>query len=166
MVEQLAFRDAMARLAAAVNIITTDGAGGRAGFTATAVCSVTDEPPTLLVCMNRASRGYPIFVANGALCVNVLEGGQAELSKSFATSGRDFDTRFNEASWSQLETGSPALQGASASLDCLIESVTEVGTHGIFMCRVVSLLQERQASALLWFQRSYVRVSPPLRTSP
>jgi len=47
------FRDAMARLGAAVNIVTTDGTAGRAGFTASAVCSVTDDPPTLLVCLNR-----------------------------------------------------------------------------------------------------------------
>ena len=47
------FRDAMARLGAAVNIITTGGPAGRGGFTASAVCSVTDDPPTLLVCMNR-----------------------------------------------------------------------------------------------------------------
>jgi hypothetical protein len=51
------FRDAMARLGAAVNIVTTDGTAGRAGFTASAVCSVTDDPPTLLVCLNRSSRG-------------------------------------------------------------------------------------------------------------
>ena len=51
------FRDAMARLGAAVNIITTGGPAGRGGFTASAVCSVTDEPPTLLVCMNRGDRG-------------------------------------------------------------------------------------------------------------
>ena len=51
------YRNAMARLGAAVNIVTTDGEGGRAGFTASAVCSVTDDPPTLLVCMNRGSSG-------------------------------------------------------------------------------------------------------------
>ena len=46
-VEKQAYREAMARLGAAVNVITTDGPGGRAGFTASAVCSVTDTPPTL-----------------------------------------------------------------------------------------------------------------------
>ena len=60
------YRDAMARLAAAVNIITTDGPSGRAGFTATAVCSVTDEPPTLLVCLNRSASAHPIVTANGS----------------------------------------------------------------------------------------------------
>lgn len=61
-VSQLAFRDAMSSLAAAVNVITTDGPGGRAGFTATAVCSVTDQPPTLLVCINRSASVYETFI--------------------------------------------------------------------------------------------------------
>jgi len=72
------YRDAMARLAAAVNIITTDGPSGRAGFTATAVCSVTDEPPTLLVCLNRSASAHPIVTANGQLCVNTLAGAQRD----------------------------------------------------------------------------------------
>lgn len=53
--DKQSFRDAMAQVGAAVNIITTDGPAGRAGFTASAVCSVTDEPPTLLVCLNRSA---------------------------------------------------------------------------------------------------------------
>ncbi len=54
-VDQQTFRDAMSCMGAAVNIITTDGPAGRAGFTASAVCSVTDTPPTLLVCLNRGA---------------------------------------------------------------------------------------------------------------
>lgn len=53
--DKQSFRDAMAHVGAAVNIITTDGPAGRAGFTASAVCSVTDAPPTLLVCLNRSA---------------------------------------------------------------------------------------------------------------
>ena len=77
------YRDAMARLGAAVHVITTDGPGGRAGFTASAVCSVTDEPPTLLVCLNRSASVYPAFQANGVLCVNALAAGQQQLSSLF-----------------------------------------------------------------------------------
>src|SRR5471032_1788832 len=68
------FRNAMARLGAAVNVITTDGPAGRAGFTASAVSSVTDEPPTLLVCLNRNASVYDAFKQNGVLCVNFLCG--------------------------------------------------------------------------------------------
>ena len=58
MVDVTDFRNAMSMLSAAVNVVTTDGPAGRHGFTASAVCSVTDTPPTLLVCMNTASRSY------------------------------------------------------------------------------------------------------------
>ena len=59
--DKQSFRDAMAHVGAAVNIITTDGPAGRAGFTASAVCSVTDAPPTLLVCLNRSASVWPVF---------------------------------------------------------------------------------------------------------
>jgi flavin reductase len=78
------FRDAMARLGAAVNIVTTDGAAGRGGITATAVCSVTDDPPTLLVCLNRTSPRSALFLANGVLCVNTLSAGQQAVSNAFS----------------------------------------------------------------------------------
>jgi Conserved protein/domain typically associated with flavoprotein oxygenases, DIM6/NTAB family len=71
MVDVSQFRNAMALLGGAVSVITTDGPAGRFGFTASAVCSVTDSPPTLLVCMNRSSYSNEQFKANGALCVNV-----------------------------------------------------------------------------------------------
>jgi len=83
-VEKQPYRDAMARLGAAVNVITTNGPGGRAGFTASAVTSVTDTPPTLLVCANRANDSYPAFKKNQVLCVNTLTPAQEGLSPIFA----------------------------------------------------------------------------------
>src|ERR1700728_327934 len=71
-VEPQAFREAMSRLGAAVHIVTTAGIGGKTGFTATAVCSVSDTPPTLLVCLNRKSQGGPILRENKVFCVNTL----------------------------------------------------------------------------------------------
>jgi flavin reductase (NADH) len=82
--QQLDFRNAMAQLPAAVNIITTNGPGGRCGITASAVCSVTDSPPTVLVCVNRNSATHDVFRTNGHLCVNVLCGEQEELARHFA----------------------------------------------------------------------------------
>ena len=92
-VEKQAYREAMARLGAAVNVITTDGPGGRAGFTASAVCSVTDTPPTLLVCANRTNDSYPAMKANAVLCVNTLASAHEELSPVFAGHDRAHDGR-------------------------------------------------------------------------
>ena len=64
-VEPTLFREAMARLGAAVHIVTSAGPGGKTGFTATAVCSVSDTPATLLVCLNRRSKSAPLLSQNG-----------------------------------------------------------------------------------------------------
>ncbi|MHC2155955.1 flavin reductase (DIM6/NTAB) family NADH-FMN oxidoreductase RutF [Bradyrhizobium diazoefficiens] len=77
------YRDAMACLGAAVNIVTTDGSAGRAGFTASAICSVTDDPPTLLVCINRGSSAYSSVTRNEVVCVNVLSARHEPLSRLF-----------------------------------------------------------------------------------
>jgi flavin reductase len=73
----------MANLGAAVNVITTDGGAGQAGFTASAVCSVTDTPPTLLVCLNRSASVFETFKTNQVLCVNTLSSQQQHLSNLF-----------------------------------------------------------------------------------
>src|SRR5439155_16232567 len=78
------FRAAMASLSAAVSVITTDGPRGRSGITVSAVCSVTDTPPTLLVCVNRSSYLHDILDENRRICVNVLGPGHEELALHFA----------------------------------------------------------------------------------
>src|SRR4249919_4184576 len=78
-VEPELFREGMSRLGAAVHVITTAGPGGKTGATATAVCSVSDAPPTLLVCINRSSQTNPIVVENGVFCVNTLGANGAEI---------------------------------------------------------------------------------------
>src|SRR5437016_12547066 len=77
------FRDAMSRLGAAVHVVTTAGPGGKTGATATAVCSVSDAPPTLLMCLNRKSQTNPIVQANGVFCVNTLGAAGAETADIF-----------------------------------------------------------------------------------
>lgn len=148
------FRHAMSRLGAAVNVITTDGPAGRHGMTASAVCSVTDSPPTLLVCMNRRSGSHQRFRNNGVLCVNVLAGHHQALSTRFATSA-NAATRFDHDAWTTLVTGAPVLADASAALDCRITQVSDVGTHSVFFCEVVGVSTSAQAGGLVWFDRGY-----------
>lgn len=135
------FRDGMACLAGAVTVITTDGPAGRAGFTASAVCSVTDSPPTLLVCMNRGSYAHPLFVANGVLCVNVLSGGQQAVSARFADRDLPMAQRFAATPWQPCASGAPGLDGALVQFDGRIVATHEVGTHSVF---IVALGQVRQ----------------------
>jgi flavin reductase len=163
-VTQQAYRDAMARLGAAVNVITTVGPGGRCGFTASSVCSVTDDPPTLLVCMNRGSDRNIAFKTNGILCVNTLAASQQELSPMFAgLTEHDMEGCFAAAAWGSLATGAPVLQGAVVSFDCRIAQITEVGTHSVFFCEVEAILQGSVHEGLIYFGRSYHRIGNTAR---
>ncbi|QRM57015.1 NADH-dependent FMN reductase RutF [Sinorhizobium sp. BG8] len=148
------FRDAMARLGAAVNIITTQGAAGLAGFTASAVCSVSDEPPTLLVCLNRAASVYSAVTANGVLCVNTLAAGQEQLSQLFGGK-TPVAERFAAAGWSELKTGAPALHDALVSFDCRITRVADGGTHDILICAVEAIRRRGDGHGLIYFDRAY-----------
>jgi flavin reductase len=158
--DKKSYREAMSRLGAAVNIITTTGPDGDAGFTASAVCSVTDDPPTLLVCINRNASLNPTFKATRILCVNVLAPEHEELSPIFASVGDvPMQARFALSTWRRLTTGSPALETAAASFDCTIDQITEVGTHSVFFCGVKTI-RLGSPSALIYHNRTYHRINP------
>jgi flavin reductase len=158
-VEKQAYREAMARLGAAVNVITTDGPGGRAGFTASAVCSVTDNPPTLLVCANRTNDSYPAMKQNGVLCVNTLAGAHEGLSPVFAgLTEHTMEARFEGATWHRLATGAPVLDGALVAFDCRICRIVEVGTHDVFICSVEAVEVGTVHEGLIYYARGYHRI--------
>lgn len=159
MVTQQSYRDAMARLGAAVSVVTTGGSAGRTGFTASAVCSVTDEPPTLLVCLNRASGLHSTFKANGVLCVNTLSAAQQALSVLFGSrEGAAIQARFAAAEWATLSTGAPVLEGAVVSFDCRIVQTTDIGTHTVLFCEVEALQSGPIGHGLIYFDRAYHRI--------
>ncbi len=159
-VGQAAYRDAMARLGAAVNVVTSDGPAGRCGFTASSVCSVTDDPPTLLVCLNRTSANNARFKRNGVLCVNVLAAHHEALSSAFA-GAPDQATRFAGGRWTTLATGAPVLDDARVAFDCRIAQVTEVGTHSVLFCEVEAIRTGDDGEALIYLGRAYHHLATP-----
>lgn len=156
-VSQTLYRDGMARLGAAVNIITTTSEDGHHGLTASAVCSVTDTPPTLLVCINRSSRSHDHFVIGGSLCVNVLTPEHKAISSVFA--GRDeMEVKFSSGEWETLTTGAPVLRGATASFDCRITQSMQIGTHSVLFCEVQTVTLGEVKGGLIYFDRAYHEV--------
>lgn len=99
-VDKATFRNGMSRLGSAVNVVTTRYAGKRYGFTASAVCGVSDTPATLLVCINRASSFFHAFENTRHFGVNTLMPGQEDISNNFGgkTSIKD---RFEHGDWSE-----------------------------------------------------------------
>jgi flavin reductase len=155
MIDPLNFREGMSRLVGAVTVITTDGPAGPGGFTASAVCSVTDDPPMLVVCMNRNSRQHQIFSRNGVLCVNVLTAHQEKVSRTFSGAAT-VEERFGVDQWASLETGAPALQNALVNFDTRIAQTIEAGTHSIFICSIVAIQVQPEAHpGLAYFGRKY-----------
>lgn len=157
MIEVTDFKNAMSMLTSAVNVVTTTGVSGRYGFTASAVCSVTDTPPTLLVCMNKNASSHRHFVENKILAVNVLGAQHQPVSTAFS-SPMSPEERFQHGVWTALETGSPILEDALVNLDCQIVQIQEVGTHSIFICRIVAIQQNQQDQSLVYFNRAYHHV--------
>jgi len=145
----------MARLGAAVNIIATDGPAGRHGMTASAVCSVSDSPASLLLCVNRSARMHAVLMENSLLSISVLAGTQTHLSRIFADREIDMATRFAATDWTMLDSGVPAVTGALAAFGCTIHSTTEMGSHSIILCEVQHLLIGAAEPALVYFDRAY-----------
>lgn len=152
------FREGMSRLGAAVNLITTDGPAGRHGITASAVCSVTDTPPTLIVCINRTAFAHDRFVENGVLAVNVLSCDHQALSGHFARYVEGVD-RFSFGEWTTAATGAPVLADANVAFDCTITGRQEEGTHSVFFCQVEAVrLSPEARGGLVWFSRDFHHV--------
>lgn len=148
------FRNGMACLAGAVNIVTTDGPAGRAGFTASAVCSVTDTPPTLLVCLNRASSAAPAFLGNEVLCVNTV--GPAHEALAMAFGGKvPMAERFDGGGWQTMVTGAPVLEGAVASFDCQVSESRTIGTHEVIFAEIVGVRAQTDVPVSAWFARRF-----------
>lgn len=155
-IDPLSYRNAMAEIAEAVQVVTTDGPAGRRGLTVTAFTSVSDKPATVLVCLNRGNAANDAFVANGRFAVSTLAERHRALAEAFAgRSGVDAEARFDLAEWEKLETGAPVLVGALAGFDCtLIESV-DMATHRVLFGRVTGLRIGDSLPSLMYHRRGY-----------
>ncbi len=157
------FRDAMARVASAVHVVTTIGPEGRVGLTATAVASVSDSPPTVLVCIARPSRTLAVIEASGVFCINTLPGDGADLAEIFASRrGIDGEARFTEGDWGTLTTGAPALREAVAAFDCRLTAVHDIASHRILIGEVVGLggagREPAETTSLIYRKRRFESV--------
>lgn len=151
------YRNGMAKLGAAVNIVTTDGPAGKAGFTASAICSVTDTPPTLLVCLNRAASVYDTVSKNGVVAVNTLAPQHQSLASLFGGK-TPVDERFAAANWLRGESGALLLEGAVVSFDCRVVRLTDIGSHSVLFCEVLGVADGTLASGLFYFDRGYCTI--------
>ena len=152
------FKLGMRGLAHAVNIITAAHGGHRYGMTATAACSVTAEPPTVLVCLNRKSATHNGVSKSKAFCVNVLRAEDSDLSNLFS-GAQSGESRFTSRDWSKLATGSPVLVESLVSFDCRVVKKVAHGSHTIFLGLVQQVLFGKKGKALLYAEGQYAKLA-------
>lgn len=154
-VDQATFRNGISRLGTAVNVVTTTVGDKRYGFTASAVCSVSDTPGTLLVCINRASASFQAFESARRFCVNTLMPGQEDISNVFGGRMPTAD-RFAHGEWAEGITGVPVLANASVSFECELTNAVDEATHRILFGRVIHIRENEDQGTLLYCMRRYL----------
>jgi flavin reductase (DIM6/NTAB) family NADH-FMN oxidoreductase RutF len=150
------FRQAMRDLAGGVAVITAGQGAGRTGMTATSVTSLSMDPPSVLVCVNRSSSTWRALSAEGRFAVNLLSALQRPVADRF--SGRDGvkgAERYAAASWTTLTTGAPVLADALAALDCEVEEALERHSHAIVIGKVVTVHLGEATDALAYWRGGY-----------
>jgi flavin reductase (DIM6/NTAB) family NADH-FMN oxidoreductase RutF len=151
------FKSAMRQLAGGVSVVTAGRAGNISGMTVTSVTSLSAEPPSLLVCVNRQSSSWPLIESYGAFAVNILHADQQDIADRFAgRRGVSGAARFDGANWTTLVTGVPVLTDALAAIDCQVEEVIERHSHAIVIGRVVAARVAERTAALAYWQGDYV----------
>jgi cob(II)yrinic acid a,c-diamide reductase len=146
----------MARFAGAVHVIVTDGDAGRRGVTVIATCSVSDNPPTILVCLNRENTANDVFMENGFFTLNTLSEKHESLANHFSgLTGLSQEERFAGAEWETIATGVPALADAAAVFDCEVVDSKDFATHRILLGRVRGVRIGDSLNPLIYYNRGY-----------
>jgi flavin reductase (NADH)/flavin reductase/chlorophenol-4-monooxygenase component 1 len=156
------FKEALSMATTPVTIVATNGPFGLAGLTCSAVCSVCDDPPTVLLCVNRKSFATDIIRKNGVLSVNWLAASQASISQTFAGVGSvPMKQRFAEGDWRAILTGAPCRMDAAVTFDCSIVNTIDVGSHCVVFAEVVGKNHSEECSPLVYHRRRYAIVQSP-----
>jgi len=153
------FREAMSRLAAGVSIVTSaDPEGSPFGLTATAVCSVSLEPPIVLASLASTSSTHDAVVTGERFALNFLSSANAALARRFSSAAPD---KFVGLDWTTGVTGCPVFRDALAVCECVLERTVPAGDHTVFFGRVVGIgIEEESDDPLIYFRGSYESDTP------
>lgn len=146
------FRAAMARFAAGVVIVSTREADGTPrGFTASSFCSVSQDPPLVLVCQALTAQSHAAFQDCEAFTVSVLRSGQGALATRFATRGAD---KFTAGGFARSAAGLPVVADPLVQLECTVRDRHPAGDHTILVGEVRAV-RRGEGAALVYFDREF-----------
>jgi len=146
------FRTALSRFASGVTVVTTkDAAEKMHGLTVSAFCSVSLDPPLVLVCIEKDAGSHFAFLESGLFAANILDVTQQDISERFASQVID---RFNGLDFSLSEHGLPMLAGCLANLECRIVHSYDGGDHTVYIGEVLNS-EIQDGDPLLYFRSDY-----------
>jgi flavin reductase (DIM6/NTAB) family NADH-FMN oxidoreductase RutF len=153
------FRGAMRQLTGGVSVITAGRGRDISGMTVTSVSSLSVEPATLIVSINREASSWPLVKRYGFFGVNILTSDQIDIAERFTGKGglKGAD-RFAGTEWTTRASGVPLLAGALAAIDCEVEDIVERHSHAIVIGRVLDLQLSPRTAALAYWQGQYVAI--------
>jgi flavin reductase (DIM6/NTAB) family NADH-FMN oxidoreductase RutF len=135
-----ALKEAMRHLVGGVTVITAGTGEERTGLTVTSATSLSVEPPTMIVCVNRSASSWPVIQRHRHFVVNILAAHHQPVADRFAGRGGVKGVeRYAQARWRTLATGALALEDALAAIDCEVEEIIERHSHGIIIGAVRAL---------------------------
>lgn len=150
------FRATLGAFPTGVTVITTCGAGDAYGMTASAFCSVSLDPPLVLICISRTARASQAIDTNGVFAINILAADQEPVSRYFASKdrpqGRDM---FGGVPHREEVTGSPILEGVAGYVDCRLDARHAAGDHLVFIGEVLALGADAEATPLVFHAGGY-----------
>lgn len=149
------FRAAMRRLAATVTVISTHDGKRDYGMTATSVASLSMDPPSLTVAINRSASIHDPLLARGTFCVNLLRAGQEEHCRVFATRP-DGEWRFQTGSWERSAEDLPYLVDAQANLFCRVGASLTYGSHTIIVGEIADLRVAEDVAPLIYLNGAHL----------
>jgi cob(II)yrinic acid a,c-diamide reductase len=151
------FKLAMRQCAGAVALVTVGAEHGtRTGLTVTSACSLSDNPPSLIVCVNRNASAHTRIREERAFAINFLHEDHALLALTFSgQKGVNGDDRFAFGQWTHGATGAPVLTGAVAAFDCVLAQEFETKTHSIFVGEVQGATHSATATPLVYLRSSF-----------
>jgi flavin reductase (DIM6/NTAB) family NADH-FMN oxidoreductase RutF len=153
------FRAAMRQLTGGVSVITVGRGKEITGMTVTSISSLSVEPPTLVVSINRSASSWPVLKRDGCFGVNILNADQIDIAERFSgKNGLKGADRFAGAEWFTGASGVPLLVGALAAIDCEVEDIVERHSHAIVIGRVVDMQISPRTAALAYWQGQYVAI--------
>lgn len=154
-------RRALRRTAQPITILTSrDSDSAPHGIAASAVISVSMDPPSMVVSVNRSASIHPVLAKTGAFCINVLHTDQSGLVEAFARSDQR-EQRFLSADWLRGPRDLPYLRSAQAAIFCATELSVDYATHTLCIGSVIEVRTFGERLPLLWFDGAFAGISPP-----